>query len=99
MSSQVLSVATPSAPMLHPYGVDEPQRLRAARHSRDLTQTTLAERAGVDQTAISKAEKGRLRLEDATLARVARRVLDAAACARQQGAPVTLAEILLRALV
>lgn len=177
MTSQgeILSMNGSDAP--HACGVDEPQRLRAARHSRDLTQTALASKAGVDQTAISKAETGRLRLEDSTLARVAdvlgvsvvwlrrgegvgpvpadspveptpgsgaweaaleeafdknaghrltdvdavrkafggqtftlhatpselarvaRRVLDAAACARHQGAPVTMAEILVRALM
>lgn len=52
-------------------------RLRRARKHRGLTQDALANLAGVDQTAISKQENGKMNMEGPTLMRVA-----GAACRR-----------------
>jgi UDP-N-acetylglucosamine 1-carboxyvinyltransferase len=46
-------------------------RLRRARKHRGLTQDALANLAGVDQTAISKQENGKMNMEGPTLMRVA----------------------------
>jgi transcriptional regulator with XRE-family HTH domain len=73
MSSQALNVLCPPVLLPHPFLMTESEasRLRTARRARRLTQEVLAKCAGLDQTAISKAETGRLRLEGATLGRVA----------------------------
>lgn len=44
---------------------EEGARLRQAREARGLSQTTLADRAKVDQTAVSKTELGKIHLTDA----------------------------------
>jgi len=46
-------------------------RLKRAREARSLSQVALAKLAGVDQTTISKAERGKLDLGDATAGRIA----------------------------
>lgn len=68
-SSSFLPGAPP--PEAHGMAESEADRLRRARTSRGLTQEKLADAAGVDQTAISKAETGKMRMEDATAGRVA----------------------------
>ena len=47
------------------------ERLKIARKARDMTQEHLADAAKVDQTAVSKAERGKFHLEDPTLGRLA----------------------------
>lgn len=47
------------------------ERLKIARKARDMTQEQLADAAKVDQTAVSKAERGKFHLEDPTLGRLA----------------------------
>lgn len=46
-------------------------RLKRAREARNLSQVALAKSAGVDQTTISKAERGKLDLGDTTAGRIA----------------------------
>lgn len=48
-----------------------PDRLRAIRQRRDLTQAELAEKVGVFQTAISQFEQGRAQPSIETLYRIA----------------------------
>ena len=46
-------------------------RLKRAREARGLSQVVLASRAGVDQTTVSKTERGKLHPEEGTLGRLA----------------------------
>ena len=74
-TGQDLSLWTVSAGVAHDVLMNgtgtEATRLRAARRARQLTQDELAAAAGLDQTAVSKAETGKLKLEAATLGRLA----------------------------
>lgn len=49
----------------------EGARLKRAREERGLTQVQVAEAARVDQTAVGKAERGKITLTDPTLGRIA----------------------------